>query len=123
MAMNRWQGFCVTVAGALLCLNGAAAMASEKLSITITNNGTDELIVTVRDMNTTPSTKLLSRARISGFASIPIFVTADASGKAHVAWSAHTADPAIHECGRKNKGGLANFAAVHVYAKSQCPAP
>lgn len=123
IAMNRLHGFCVAAAGALLCLNGVAAMASDKISITISNNGTDDVFATVRDMNTTPSTKLLWRARISGFASIPIFVTTDASGKGHVAWSAYTADPAIHKCGRKDKRGLANFASVHVYAKSECPAP
>ena len=116
MAMNRLHGFCVAAAGALLCLNGAAARASDKISITITNDGTD-------DVNTTPHSKLLSRARISGFASIPLFVTADASGKGHVAWSASTADPAIHKCGRKDKRGLDNFASVHVYAKSDCPTP
>ena len=123
MAMNRLHGICVAAAGALLCLNGAAARASDKISITITNDGTDDVIVTVRDMNTTPHSKLLSRARISGFASIPLFVTADASGKGHVAWSASTADPAIHKCGRKDKRGLDNFASVHVYAKSDCPTP
>jgi hypothetical protein len=121
--MNRLHRLVVTLVGALLCLSGAAAMAGDKISITITNNGTDDVFVTVRDMNATPSAKLLSRARISGFASIPIFVTADASGKGHVAWSAYTADPAIHKCGRKDKRGLDNFTSVHVYAKAECPAP
>jgi hypothetical protein len=106
----------------LLCLVGASAMAGDKVAITIINDGTDDVIVTLHDMNTKPHSKLLSHQRISGFASIPISVSADAAGNAHVFWTAVTADPALRKCGRKDKSGLQNDASVHVYAKSDCPA-
>ena len=104
----------------LLCLGGVNAMADDKIAITIVNNGTDDVIVTLHDMNTNPHSKLLSHQRINGFASIPISVSADPAGNGHVRWTAVTADPALHRCGRKDKPGLANDAAVHVYAKSDC---
>lgn len=119
--MGRLQTLSALLWGVCGC--GAVAFAQDKLSITITNDDTDEVIVTVRDLNTSPPSTLLSRSRIGGFASMPIFVVADASGHGHVAWTAVTTDPARRRCGRKERRRLANFAAVHVYARSDCPAP
>lgn len=109
------------IAALLLTWAGARAMADDRVPITITNNGTDDIIVTVRDMNTSPPTKILSQQRINGFASVPVAVIADAAGNGHVSWRAYTTDPSMRKCGRKNKAGLASGASVHVYAKSQCP--
>jgi hypothetical protein len=108
------------LATALLCLANCAAMASDKVAITIANNDTDDVQVTVYDMNTKPQSKLLSRQKISGFAAIPLSITADANGAGHVRWTAVTTDPQLHKCGRKDREGLADGAAVHVYAKSVC---
>jgi hypothetical protein len=109
------------LAPALLCLGGVSAMADDTVPIKVTNNGTDDVIVSLYDMNTNPRSKLLSHQRISGFASIPISVSPGADGTAHVFWTAVTADPSMRKCGRKDKSGLANDASVHVYAKSACP--
>jgi hypothetical protein len=109
------------LASALLGLYGAGAVADDKVAITVTNDNTDDVIVSLYDMNTRPRSKLLSHQRLSGFSHIPISVSADASGNAHVYWTAVTADSAMHKCGRKDKPGLATDASVHVYAKSDCP--
>jgi len=101
---------------------GPPAFADDNVPITVTNDNTDAVIVSLYDMNTTPRSKLLSHQRINGFASIPISVTAGADGTAHVYWTAVTADPSMHKCGRKDKPGLQSDASVHVYAKSDCPA-
>ncbi len=112
---------------ALLCLCGVDAMADEiggttddKVSITVTNDNTDDVFVSLYDANTRPRSKLLSHQRINGFASIPISVSADASGNGHVYWTAVTADPSMRKCGRRDKPGLTNDASVHVYAKADC---
>jgi hypothetical protein len=98
-----------------------AAQADEMLPITIVNNNTNDVIVTVRDLNTLAHTKVLVSQRINGFASIPVSVTAGADGTGHVRWTAATAgdDP---KCGAKDRRGLGNNDSVHVYAKSACPA-
>jgi hypothetical protein len=106
---------------ALLCLSGVGAIADDdRVPITIVNDNTDDVIVTLRDMNTNPRSRLLSHQRLNGFASIPISVSPDADGNGHVYWSAVTADPALHRCGHRDRPGLANDASVHVYAKSEC---
>ncbi len=104
----------------LLCLCTFGALADGLVPITVTNNNTDDVFVSLYDMNTQPRSKLLSRQRINGFASIPISVSPDAAGNGHVYWTAVTADPALHKCGRRDRPGLATDSSVHVYAKSDC---
>jgi hypothetical protein len=103
-------------------LYGPCALADDSVPITVTNDNTDDVIISLYDINTTPRSKLLSHQRINGFASIPLSVTAGADGTGHVYWTAVTADPGTRKCGRKDKPGLQSDASVHVYAKSDCPA-
>jgi hypothetical protein len=112
----------VTIA-TVSCLTfaGAGAYADDKVAIKVTNDNNDDVIVSLFDMNTTPRTKLLSHQRINGFASIPISVTADANGTAHVYWKARSSGSDSPKCGAKDKPGLSADASVHVYAKSDCP--
>jgi hypothetical protein len=107
---------------ALTCLSMGSlpARANDTVSITITNDNTDDILVTVYDMNTRPHGKVVDGQRISGFASIPVSVTAGAGGTGHVYWRATTLDPDMPQCGRRDKGGLSNGASVHVFAHSQC---
>jgi hypothetical protein len=106
----------------LVAAHGPGARADDNFPITITNDNTDDVIVSLYDLNTTPRSKRLSHQRINGFASIPISVTAGPDGTGHVSWKAVSVDPAIHKCGRKDRPGLQPGASVHVYAKSDCPA-
>jgi hypothetical protein len=104
----------------LLSAFGAAA-ADEMLPITILNDNTNDVIVTVRDLNTLAHTKVLVGQRINGFASVPVSITAGADGTGHVRWTATTGgdDP---KCGAKERPRLGTNASVHVYAKSACQA-
>ena len=108
---------------ALACLSVGSlpARAGDNVSLTITNDNTDDILVTVYDMNTHPRSKVLDGQRISGFASIPVSVTAGAGGTGHVSWRATTLDPNTPECGQRDKAGLSNGTSVHVFAHSQCP--
>lgn len=114
---------CRTVS-ALFCLPliGTIAYAGDPVQITVTNDGTDDVLVTVRDMNTHAHSKVLDGQRISGFASVPISVAAGATGTAHVSWTTVTTDPDVHRCGHGDKSALANFDSVHVVAQSTCHA-
>jgi hypothetical protein len=105
--------------GLVLLSAFGAAEADEMLPITIVNNNTNDVIVTVRDLNTLAHTKVLIGQRINGFASVPVSVTAGADGTGHVRWTATTAgdDP---KCGARERPGLGSNASVHVYAKSAC---
>ena len=108
---------------ALACLSmgNPSARADDTVSITIANDNTDDILVTVYDMNTSPHAKVLDGQRISGFASVPISVTAGAGGTGHVYWRATNLDPDSPRCGHRDKGGLANGDSVHASAHSQCP--
>jgi hypothetical protein len=108
---------------ALACLSmgGPPARADDTVSITIANDNTDDILVTVYDMNTSPHAKVLDGQRISGFASVPISVTAGAGGTGHVYWQATNLDPDTPQCGHRDKARLANGDSVHVSAHSQCP--
>ena len=107
---------------ALACLSMtcAAAHAGDMVTISITNNDTDDILVTVYDMNTRPHGKVLDGQKINGFASVPISVAAGAGGTGHVYWRATTLDPDMPRCGHRDKAGLSNDDSVHVFAHSQC---
>ena len=108
---------------ALACLSmgGLPARAQDTVSITIANDNTDDILVTVYDMNTSPHAKVLDGQRISGFASVSTLVTAGDGGTGHVYWRATNLDPNTPRCGHRDKTGIANGDSVHVSAHSQCP--
>lgn len=105
----------------LLFLGSAAADADGMVAITITNDNTNDILVTVRDMNMAEHTKIFEGQRISGFTSVPISIIAGADGTGHVWWRATTAGGNGHKCGHKDRPGLGNNDSVHVYAHSTCP--
>ena len=116
--LNRHSFFRTLAALSMAC---AAAHAGDTVTISITNDNTDDILVTVYDMNTQPHDKVLDGQRISGFASVPISVAAGAGGTGHVYWRATTLDPDKPRCGHRDKAGLPNEGSVHVFAHSQCP--
>ena len=118
---SRWFRPASLCCAAALLLQVGAVRADDKVSITLTNDNTDAVYITVYDMNTSPPSKLLSHEKVEGFASIPLAIAADASGNGHVRWSAVAADPQAHKCGRRDKPGLSGDASVHVFANSNCP--
>jgi hypothetical protein len=109
------------ILGLVLLSAFGAAHADEMLPITIVNDNTNDVIVTVRDLNTLAHTKVLVGQRINGFASIPVSIMAGADGTGHVRWTATSAGD-DRKCGAKERPGLGPNASVHVYAKSACQA-
>jgi len=106
----------------LLLGAGTAALAGDGLTITLNNNTTGNLLVTVYDMNAQPPQKVISGAVINGFASIRISIAADDSGHGHLSWRATTVDRDMRRCGHHDKPKLNDGDTVHVYANGECAA-
>jgi hypothetical protein len=111
------------ILGFLLSLSlGATAMADDMVSIKISNDGTDDILVTIYDMNAEPPGSVVIRQRISGFAWIPVSVTAGRAGFGHVRWTATSAVAGLHRCGHHDTRGLESDDSVPVFADSPCGA-
>jgi hypothetical protein len=107
--------------GCLPLLLAGSVLADEGVDVKITNDGTEDIVVTVYDMNTKPSRVVLINARINGFTSVPISVVADAAGKANVSWTATSTDPTFPKCGHAAVM-VDNAGSVSVHADSTCSA-
>jgi hypothetical protein len=113
----------------LLLLSAAAAAGLNGVDVTIANDGTEDVVVTVYDTSTQPNGRpnavVFARERINGFTRIPVSLTADATGRANIAWTAVTADfadPRSRRCGHATQVGLSDSALVSVHADSECGA-
>jgi hypothetical protein len=106
------------VGAAVLILAGAAAFGGEGITITVTNDGVEDIYVTVVD--TTANAPLIEHQRLNGFASIPISASADATGLANISWTTISVDNRERHCGRGTRTGLDNAATVNVHADSGC---
>ena len=104
----------------MMLLLTTAALADDTVTIRIYNDGADNMVVTVYDMNAQPPGAVLASQRINGFAWIPVSVTAGAVGNGHIMWTARTAGASFHKCGQQVKRGLANDDSVRVFADSKC---
>jgi hypothetical protein len=112
------------ILGFLLTLSaGATAVGDDDMvSLKISNDDTDDILVTVYDMNAEPPGAVIIRQRINGFAWIPVSVTAGRAGFGHVWWTATTAVAGQHRCGQRDTRGLGNDDSVPVFANSPCVA-
>lgn len=110
----------------LLLLSAAAAGGLNGVDVTIANDGTEDVVVTVYDTSTQPNGRpnavVFARERINGFTRIPVSLTADPTGRANIAWTAVTADPRSRKCGHATQVGLTDSALVSVHADSECGA-
>src|ERR1700727_2541489 len=105
---------------ALPLLMIGTALGGEGLQVKITNDGTQDIVVTVYDMNANPRAILLQNARINGFTSVPVSAIADATGHANLSWTATSTDETSAKCGRDDSSGLRNDSAVNARADSNC---
>jgi hypothetical protein len=103
-----------------LLLLGLPALGDDGVSLNITNDGIEDIFVTVYDMNTKPYIAVMDHARINGFTKVPLLVTADDTGRANLYWSAISVDDRDRQCGHETKVGLAGDALVSVHADSAC---
>ncbi len=104
----------------LLLVSKAALGGLNGIDLKITNDGTEDIVVTVYDTSTEPNSVVLSHERINGFTSVPISLAADAAGRANLSWTAITADSNARKCGHESKAGLIDSASVNVHADSAC---
>jgi hypothetical protein len=110
----------VLVTVSLPLLFGGTALGGEGVQVKITNDGTQDVVVTVYDMNTRPQRIVLENARINGFTSAPITAIGDATGRANISWTATSTDSISPKCGHDDTRGVSNDASVHVKAESSC---
>jgi hypothetical protein len=96
------------------------ALGGEGVQVKVTNDGTQDIVVTVYDMNAEPKRIVLQNARINGFTSVPISAIADATGRANLSWTATSTDAASPKCGHADTVTLGNDSAVNVHADSSC---
>ncbi len=101
-------------------LSAGPALAGEGVQVKITNDGTQDVVVTVYDMNVQPRRIVLQNAHINGFTSVPISAIGDETGRANLYWTATSTDGTSTKCGSDNTLGLGNDSAVNVHADSSC---
>ena len=104
-----------------LLLLYAGTVLGQGVEIKITNDGTEDIVVTVYDRTTNPARAVLTNQRINGFTSVPISLMGDANGRANLSWTATSADPASPKCGHADTV-VSNAGSVNVHADSSCNA-
>jgi len=107
--------------GCLSLLCAGAALSDQGVSVKITNDGTQDIIVTVYDVNAGPGHQVLTNAHINGFTSVPVSLVGDANGQGKLRWTATSTDGVSRTCGHAT-AVVSNDDSVHVHADSSCPA-
>ena|ERR1700722_6991685 len=102
----------------LIC--SSASGGDDVLTVTINNNTSDNLLVTVYDQNTSPAQRVLSTTPIYGNASLTVSISPDGSGMGHLSWTAMTIDHDMRQCGHNDKAGLNDGDVVNVQADGDC---
>jgi hypothetical protein len=103
-----------------LLVFAAPVLGGDGIDLNITNDGIEDIFVTVYDMSTRPYTPVLEHARINGFTKVPILAMPDATGRANLSWSAISVDDRARKCGHEVRAGLDDTAIVKVHADSTC---
>jgi hypothetical protein len=117
--MRTFNRSTIALACVFLCMDSAAVLG-DGVTITVRNDTSDNLIVTIYDRNTSPPQKVLSSEVVLGSASIPVSISADSSGHGHLSWTAITVDPDMRMCGHKDKPNLNDGDTVHIQADGDC---
>jgi hypothetical protein len=104
----------------LLLVSAAAVSGLNGVDVTIANDGTEDVVVTVTDTSTQPNSVVLSHERINGFTRIPVSLAPDETGRGNLIWTAVTVDANARKCGHAVNAGLADSASVNVHADSAC---
>jgi hypothetical protein len=104
----------------LLTLISASAFADGGINVTINNDTTKDLRVTVYDLNTYPALRAVSSQTINSFASIYVTITADDLGQGDLSWTATTVDQSMRMCSRHDGVHVNDGDTVGIYAKSEC---
>ncbi len=103
-----------------LWLCSSAVGGDDVLMITVNNDSSDNLLVTVYDQNTSPPQRVLSTTAIYSNASISVSISPDGTGMGHLSWTAMTMDRDMRRCGHGDKSNLNDGDTVNVHADSDC---
>jgi hypothetical protein len=104
----------------VLSLGSVAAFGDDTITITINNDSSDNVYVTVYDQNTSPPRLVLSSSAVYGSASITVAISANDAGVGHLSWTARTMDQDMRMCGHNDKSNLNNGDTVNVHADGAC---
>jgi hypothetical protein len=104
----------------LFLLMASTTRAGEGVQVKITNDGTQDIMVTVYDRNAATGHIVMQGTRINGFTSVPITVVGDATGKANLSWTAISTDTASPKCGYGNALGVADDSSLSVHVDAGC---
>jgi hypothetical protein len=115
----RSRAIALLILSCLPLLMAGTALAGEGVDVKITNDGTQDIVVTIYDTSTSPRRVVITNARINGFTSLPVSLNADATGKANLSWTAISTDREFRKCGHDD-AVVANSASVSVHAESSC---
>jgi hypothetical protein len=107
----------------LACSPFVMALVADGVQVKISNETTQDLIVTVYDLSAQPQKVLLQNSHINGFTSVVVNAIGDATGRANLSWSATNSDALSPKCGHGEVRGLANNSTTTVQADSTCSAP
>jgi hypothetical protein len=118
--MRSFNRIAIELAFILLASASVTSIAQDAFMITLRNDTTDNLLVTVYDQSTSPPQQVLSRRPLYGNASIAVLVGEDNSGRGHLYWSAMSLDIDMRMCGHNDNPNLNDGDTVKVYADSDC---
>jgi hypothetical protein len=104
----------------LLLVSAVAVGGLNGVDVVISNDSTDDVMVTVYDTSTHPTSVVLASERINGFTHIPVALSLDETGRGNVAWTAVSVDPRSRRCGHAEDTGLTDSQAVIVHVDSEC---
>jgi hypothetical protein len=110
----------LSLSAAAVLLTASSAMA-DGVPVTITNDGTDDIVVTVYDTTVGPRSVILSQ-RMNSFSTVPLYMSPDSTGRANLSWTAVTVDPRERRCGHADQQGVADSSQINVHADSACAA-
>lgn len=110
-----WLAACLVT-----CLSAHFAFGYGGLTITILNNSSDTVLVTIYDQSPKPPKQILAGRPIYGNASLTVSIATDIRGRGHLSWTAIGADRDMHRCGSNELTGLHDGDTVNVYADSDC---
>jgi hypothetical protein len=82
--MRDFHRLTIALAYLLLSFRSLADIGGDGLKITVNNDSSDNLLVTVYDQSTTPPQRVVSRTPIYGNASISVSITIDSRGHGHL---------------------------------------
>lgn len=109
---------CLISLGVLGCKpENKSVKATAPVTVTVLNDDTHDLYVTILDLNTANQDVIWKDHRLNNHDKEDIAVTPDGDGNSHVHWAARRVDD--NKCGDKDEAPGEN--PLKVYASSECP--